>query len=90
MSQRGPSGYFNVTSSVNAEIDKVPANITNVFIVWSLTSAGETNLNNEIIALKAIADYQIANNSQDAYFLGLLASSLYNMKRAAEALVYAD
>jgi hypothetical protein len=56
MSQRGPTGYFNLTSSGSADIDKVPANITNAFIVWSLTSSGETNLNNEIIALKTLAD----------------------------------
>lgn len=36
--------------------DKVPAYITNAYIVWALTSAGEKNLNDELIAIREIAD----------------------------------
>jgi len=53
--------------------------------VWALTSAGETDLDDEIDNLK-----QQAENDNDPYILGLLAASLYNLDRTEEAREYAD
>jgi hypothetical protein len=49
-----------------------------------------TEFNNELIALRAIATAQIANNTQDAYFFALLAGAYYNLKRAADGTAIAD
>ena len=90
MSRKDGKGQFSLNHKALDSFGRAPSNITAAYIIWTLTSAGETNVTTEITAMKALADASIANNSVDAYLLGLLASSLYNLNRTAEARVYAD
>lgn len=57
-----------------------PKHISDAYIVWSLTEAGETGLETEINALA-----KQAMDLDDPYFMGLVALSLYNVKRDADA-----
>lgn len=90
MSRKNGKGSFMVSPEALDSFGRAPANITDAYIVWALTSSGETNVTQEITALKAKADQLIANNNVDAYFFGLLSDSLYNLNRKAEAKVYAN
>lgn len=90
MSRRDGKGEFLMNPKALDSFGRAPSNITAAYIVWTLSSAGETNLNTEIDALKAMADAQIAAGQVDAYFNGLLAACLYNLGRNTEAQVYAD
>jgi hypothetical protein len=85
MSRRDGEGEFKVNPKALDSFGRAPSNVTAAYIVWTLTSAGETNLDTEIDALKALADGQISAGQVDAYFTGLLAASLYNLGRNAEA-----
>jgi hypothetical protein len=90
MSRRDGKGLFLVNSKALDSFGRAPDNITAAYIVWTLTSAGETDLDIEISRLKSIADVAASQNQQDAYFLGLLSASLYNLNRIQEAQVYSD
>lgn len=85
MSRRGRNGVFLKNEKALDSFGRAPDNITAAYIVWTLTSAGETNLTTEIDNLKAIADASINNGNTDAYILGLLSASLYNLNRGPEA-----
>lgn len=85
MSRRGSNGLFLKNEKALDSFGRAPDNITAAYIVWTLTSAGETDLNTEIDNLKAIADASIRNGNADAYILGLLSASLYNLNRDSEA-----
>jgi hypothetical protein len=41
-------------------------------------------------ALRKLADDQIAKGTTDAYFLGLVSASMYNLNMTKEAQIYAD
>jgi alpha-2-macroglobulin-like protein len=85
VSRKDGSGLFLANERALDTFGRAPDNITAAYIVWTLTEAGETNVKDEIDNLKALADKQIAEGAVDAYFCGLLASSLYNLDRAEEA-----
>jgi hypothetical protein len=68
----------------------VNENATNAYILFALTQAGETDVVNEVLALKNYVTAQIKTNTQDAYVLSLLATALYNLKRSKEATVFTD
>ena len=53
---------------------------TNMYIVWSLVSAGERGLDREINALHALGRTDPAF-SKDPYFLGLLSATLFEVRR---------
>src|SRR5262249_17000637 len=60
---------------------RAPDNITNAYIVWSLTESGpDDDVTTELDALA-----KQAKTSKDPYFLALVANSLINRSRHAEA-----
>ena len=85
MSRKDGKGLFLKNDKALDSFGRAPDNITAAYIVWTLTSAGETNVTTEIDNLKKLADDMIKNQTNDAYFLGLLAASLYNLNRTSEA-----
>jgi len=63
---------------------RAPANVTNAYILWALTSANVSeDLSLEINAIKAIADQMIQNSSIDSYFLALVSAVCYNVNDTA-------
>ncbi len=90
LSRRDGKGGFLKNEKALDSFGRAPDNITAAYIVWTLTSSGETNVTTEITALKKQADASIKNGTPDAYFLGLLAASLSNLGRQSEAEVYCD
>ena len=90
MSRKNGKGLFKMSDKALDSFGRAPDNITAAYIVWALTSAGEKNVTTEITNLKSLADASLKSNEADAYFLGLLAASLYNLGRNSEALVYAN
>ena len=89
-SRKDGKGFFLKNEKALDSFGRAPDNITAAYIVWTLTSSGETDVNQELDRLMKLADDSIVNANQDAYFLGLLASSLYNLNRVADARKYAD
>jgi hypothetical protein len=65
-------------------------NVTTAYIVWALTSTGEKGLTTELSALGKIANGTIKSKNADPYFLGLLASSYYNLGSTSYGNYYAD
>jgi hypothetical protein len=85
LSRRNGKGGFLRNPKALDSFGSAPENITAAYIVWTLTASGITNVTTEITAMKAQADDSIKSNTADGYFLGLLADSLYNLNRSAEA-----
>jgi hypothetical protein len=88
LSRRDGKGLFLKNEKALDSFGRAPDNITAAYIVWTLTASGEAtseDLEQEITSMKALADDQITRKNTDAYYIGLLASSLYNLKRADEA-----
>lgn len=77
-------GGFQQSDKALDSFGRAPANITNAYIVWALTSSGYTDLNNEIDNLIAIARSGLDSDFVDPYFFSLLAASLYNLGRNEE------
>lgn len=48
MDRRDGQGGFNLSSEALDSFGRAPQNITNAYIVWSLTSTGETDVEKEI------------------------------------------
>jgi hypothetical protein len=90
LSRRNGRGQFLRNPKALDTFGSAPESITAAYIVWTLTASGITNVATEITAMKAYADESIKSNTSDAYFLGLLADSLYNLNRSAEAYVYTE
>ena len=93
ISRKDGKGLFLKNEKALDSFGRAPDNITAAYIVWTLSASGEATfdeVSKEVANLKTLADDQIANGSNDAYFLGLLASTLYNYGKNAEAQVYAD
>jgi hypothetical protein len=81
VSRKTGKGLFLKNEKALDSFGRAPDNITAAYIVWTLTSAGETNVETEITNLKSLADSSISSKNTDAYFLGLLSASLYNLGR---------
>ena len=62
MSRRDGKGLFLMNSKALDSFGRAPDNITAAYIVWTLTSAGETDLDTEITRLKSIADVAASQN----------------------------
>ena len=93
LSRKDGKGLFLKNEKALDSFGRAPDNITAAYIVWTLSASGEATfdeVSKEVANLKTLADDQIANGSTDAYFLGLLASTLYNYGKNEEAQVYAD
>lgn len=90
MSRRDGKGFFLKNEKALDSFGRAPDNITAAYIVWTLTSSGETNVTEELDRLTKLADDSIKDGNTDAYFLGLLSASLYNLNRIDDARKYAD
>jgi hypothetical protein len=69
MSRRDGKGLFLVNSKALDFFGRAPDNITAAYIVWTLTSAGETDLDVEITRLKSIADVAALTKPTRCLFL---------------------
>ena len=65
---------------------RAPQNITNAYIVWALTESGkDDDVTKELNAL-----HEQAKTSKDPYFLALVANSLINRAKTADATKSAE
>lgn len=84
--RNGLGGFNNTGSSMSM-------NSSNAVVILNLVRSGAflaTEFNSEIIALKAAADGQIRNGTQDVYFISVLGQILYALNRPIEGVVYGD
>jgi hypothetical protein len=80
MSQRDGKGGFQRNLRALDTFGRAPQHITTAYIVWALTESGKDDVTVELKALAAQA-----KTSDDPYFLSLVALSLANRERWAEA-----
>ena len=81
MSQKDGKGGFERNTRAIDSFGRAPQAITNAYIVWALTEGSTTDdVTKELDALA-----KEAQSSDDAYFLSLVAISLGNRGRSAEA-----
>jgi len=92
LSRRDGSGGFLLNPNALDSFGRAPYNITHAYMIWALTNAkiNSTVLAKEIANMTALADQLIEMNAFDPYFFGLVAASLYNVNRTADAEKYAD
>jgi uncharacterized protein YfaS (alpha-2-macroglobulin family) len=82
MNQKDGKGGFKRNPQALDTFGRAPENITNAYIVWSLTeSGGDDDVTKE---LNTLADQ--AKTSKDPYFLALVAHSLINRSRQDEGI----
>jgi anti-sigma factor RsiW len=83
MSQRDGNGGFRRNPRALDTFGRAPDNITNAYIVWALTEGGkDDDITKELNAL-----HDQAKTSTDPYFLALVANSLINRAKTADAVV---
>jgi hypothetical protein len=81
--QRDGQGGFKRNPRALDSFGRAPESITNAYIVWSLTESGKDDeITKELNVL-----HEQAKTSKDAYFLSLVANSLINRARTADAIV---
>lgn len=88
LSRRDGKGLFLKNEKALDSFGRAPDNITAAYIVWTLTASGEVTaeqVSEEVKKIRALADEQIAKGKTDAYFVGLVAASLYNLNMTNEA-----
>jgi hypothetical protein len=82
MKQKDGKGGFRRNDRALDTFGRAPEDITNAYIVWALTESGKKDdVEKELAALT-----KQAHSSTDAYFLALVANSLYNRDQADEGL----
>jgi alpha-2-macroglobulin-like protein len=84
-SRKDGKGGFKLDSQALDDFGAAPQDITNAYIVWSLTEAGEKDLDLEITSI-----YKDAKSKKDAYLWGLAASSLFTTGKVNEAMELAN
>ena len=83
MEQRDGNGGFKRNPRALDSFGRAPDDITNAYIVWSLTESGKSDdVSKELSSLK-----EKAEKSNDPYFLALVANALLNRDDRASALV---
>jgi alpha-2-macroglobulin-like protein len=83
LQQRDGQGGFKRNPRALDTFGRAPENITNAYIVWGLTESGkDDDLTKELSAL-----HEQAKTSKDPYFLSLVANSLINRAKTADAVV---
>ena len=80
LARRDGKGGFLRNSRALDSFGGAPPEITNAYIVWSLTEAGQKGLEKEVDALA-----RQAATSKDPYFIGLVAGSLHNVGRLEDS-----
>src|SRR5262249_32022230 len=82
MSARDGKGGFTRNARALDTFGRAPENITNAYIVWAVTSSGkDDDVTKELDALSGQA-----KDSNDPYFLALVANSLINRGKTADAM----
>jgi alpha-2-macroglobulin-like protein len=82
MEQRDGNGGFKRNPRALDSFGRAPDDITNAYIVWSLTESGKSDdVSKELSSLK-----EKAEKSNDPYFLALVANALLNRDDRATAL----
>jgi hypothetical protein len=80
LSRRDGKGGFQRNPRALDTFGAAPEDVTNAYIVWSLTEGGkDDDVSKELSALSARAE-----ESKDPYFLSLVANSLINRAKTAE------
>ena len=83
MEQRDGNGGFKRNPRALDSFGRAPDDITNAYIVWSLTESGKSDdVSKELSSLK-----EKAEKSNDPYFLALVANALLNRDDRASASV---
>jgi hypothetical protein len=81
--QRDGQGGFKRSPRALDTFGRAPENITNAYIVWALTESGkDDDLTRELNVLQ-----EQAKTSKDPYFVALVANSLINRAKTADAVV---
>jgi hypothetical protein len=81
LAQRDSKGGFKRNARALDTFGRAPDDITNAYIVWSITESGkDDDVTTELEALSGQA-----KTSKDPYFLALVANSLINRAKTAEA-----
>ncbi|MHB1425209.1 MAG: alpha-2-macroglobulin family protein [Gemmataceae bacterium] len=82
LQQRDGQGGFKRNPRALDTFGRAPQHITDAYIVWALTEGGkDDDVSKELNAL-----HELAKKSKDPYFLSLVANSLINRARTAEAV----
>jgi hypothetical protein len=81
LSRRDGKGGFTRNPRSCDQFGRAPENVTNAYIVWSLTEAGDDDVTLELNKLA-----EEAKSSANPYFLALVANSLINRQRNQEAI----
>lgn len=81
MSRRDGKGGFLRNPRALDRFGNAPAHVTNAYIVWALTESGPDDVHRELNALAVQAE-----SASDPYFVALVATSLLNRGRTAEAV----
>jgi anti-sigma factor RsiW len=82
LASRDGKGGFTRNARALDTFGRAPESITNAYIVWSLTESGkDDDVTKELNAL-----HEQAKTSKDPYFLSLVANSLLNRDRPADAV----
>lgn len=82
MGQRDGNGGFKRNARALDSFGRAPDDITNAYIVWSLTESGKSDdVSKELSSLK-----EKAEKSNDPYFLALVANALLNRDDRTSAL----
>ncbi|HEY7158979.1 MAG TPA: alpha-2-macroglobulin family protein, partial [Gemmataceae bacterium] len=82
MNQRDGKGGFKRNPRALDTFGRAPEPITNAYIVWALTESGkDDDITKELTALD-----EKARTSKDPYFLSLVANSLINRAKTADAV----
>jgi hypothetical protein len=82
MAQRDGKGGFKRNPAAIDTFGRAPENITNAYIVWAVTSSGkDDDVTTELEAL-----HGQAKESKDPYFIALVANSLINRGKTADAV----
>lgn len=81
LQQRAGQGGFKRNPRALDTFGRAPQHITDAYILWALTESGkDDDLSKELTAL-----HERAKNSKDPYFLSLVANSLINRAKTADA-----
>jgi hypothetical protein len=81
LSRRDGKGGFTRNPRSCDSFGRAPENVTNAYIIWSLTEAGDDDVTLELNKLA-----EEAKSSGNPYFLSLVANSLINRQRNQEAI----
>jgi hypothetical protein len=82
MAQRDGKGGFKRNPRALDTFGRAPENITNAYIIWAITGSGQ----DDDVATELEALSGQARGSKDPYFLALVANSLINRGKTADAV----